>query len=443
MKFPFLLLVLCGTLSYGQLQFSSAKITDSGDTPENYTGIVVENYADGHPKLWRQEKNGKADGLWQEWYPNGKLRYRAWWKNGLGNGKWEYFYPNGQLRSASFYIKDIAQGIMTSYHENGQIAQQSVYIDGRLDGIVYDYDANGIILSRKRYANGSQIIDEPVLFQPGVIATETANEWDITFTPDGNKAYFTRRLLDNTPQKIYQTVKDSQGNWSTPIIASFSTDRDEGAFITPNGQYFFFASCRPMDKKAPDNTLDMNIWMMTKTAIGWSSPKPLPDTINKRRTVEDAWPKHYEAGPSMDRNGHLFYWTKSSVADVANLYQTIMQRNSTFSQPLELIPPSQNNGYDSGPVVSPDGNLLFFVSSNRSESYGREDLYFSRLKEGIWSEPKNLGPVVNSDHNEGTPRFSPDGKYFFFSSDRGDNFDSSGERIWSIYFMETQFLILD
>lgn len=439
----FIFFFLTTSVALGQYQFSSTEISQAENKPDNYTGVVIEKYADGHPKLWRQEKDGKADGLWKEWYPNGNLRYRAWWKNGLGNGKWEYFYANGQLRSESFYLDDIAQGLYTSYHINGQVAQQSVYLNGQLDGFLFEYDVDGVLLSRKRYQNGIQLIDEPILFQPGTIATEDANEWEITFTPDNQTAYFTRRLTDGSSQKIYKTSKDESGNWSEPIIASFSTDRDEGGFISPDGKYFFFASCRPLGVSSPKNELDMNIWVMTKTPSGWSQPQPVADSINKERMLDEEWPLHYETGPTIDANGNLYYWTKSSTNRSSNLYTSRMGNDGSFSSPVELIPPSHNQGFDSGPMISPDGDLLFFVSSNRSESFGREDLYYSRLEDGMWSNPKNLGPVVNSNHNEGAPRFSPDGKYFFFTSDRAENFDASGERIWSIYYMETQFLTVE
>jgi len=445
MKMMIYTLLFCSTCSasFGQMLFSSSPIVQAEDKPGAYTGIVVEQYADGHPKLWRQEKNGKANGLWQEWYPNGTLRYRAWWKDGLGNGKWEYFYANGQLRSESFYINDIAQGLAVSYHMNGQVAQQTTYLNGQLDGLVCTYDVNGMLISRKRYQAGIQVIDEPILFQAGRIATDTANEWDITFTPDNQTAYFTRRLTDGTSQKIYQTSKDDRGNWTEPVVAPFSTHRDEGGFISPNGKYFFFGSCRPIDDTSPAHDLDMNIWMMTQTDAGWSPPQPLPSSINKKRTDNDEWPRNYETGPTIDAKGNLYYWTQSSTNRSTNLYTSRMTDDGTFSTPVELIPPSHNQGFDSGPVISPDGTLLCFVSSNRIESFGKEDLYYSRWNGSVWSAPKNLGPVINSNYNEGAPRFSPDGKYFLFSSDRAENFDASGERIWSIYYMETQFLTIE
>jgi hypothetical protein len=393
--------------------------------------------------MWRKEKDGQADGLWKEWYINGNLKYRANWKNGLGHGKWEYFYPNGQLESVSFYIRDQAQGLYLSYHTNGQLAKSSIYLNGQLDGEVLEYDQNGTQTRRTFYKSGEVVVDKPTLFLPGIISTEEANEWDITFTPDLQTAYFTRRLTDGSPQKIYQSKKLPNGSWSKPEVAAFSIDRDEGAFVSPDGSQLIFASCRPINPDGGVQDLDMNLWSMDKTNTGWSEPKQLTGTVNKERMANDKWPEHYEAGPTIDQQGNLYYWTKSSTANVSNLYRAFKNKKDNFSSTEELIPPSSNQGFDSTPVVTPDGQYLFFASSNRNGSYGQEDLYYTRLTDDQWSEPKNLGSIINSQFNESAPRFSPDGKYFFFASDRTGKVDQTGEPIWSIYYIETQYLILE
>ncbi|MCY1635220.1 TolB family protein [Marinifilum sp. D737] len=45
---------------------------------------------------------------------------------------------------------------------------------------------------------------------------------------------------------------------------------------------------------------------------------------------------------------------------------------------------------------------------------GASDLYISFNVNDKWSEPKNLGSLINTDANEYGPFFSPDNKYLFF-----------------------------
>ncbi len=429
-------------LSIGQIQVPVQVAKASEIDLKTYTGIISEQYANGSPSIWKNLVNGKAEGRWLEWYPNGVLRYRAYWKNGLGNGLWEYFYPNGQLRSESFYIDDITQGIFKSYHENGQLKYNATFINGKKVGVESTYKANGVLLSRKRYENGIQRIDEPVIFQEGIISMKNENEWGINFMPDGERAYFTRRDTKTGKKRIYTTNKTSNG-WSKPSIASFSTHEDEAPFINSDASKLFFASYRPLPDGSTSEKMDMNIWVMDKITNGWSAPKPLSSVINKSMTEGNVWPANYEAGPMTDAKGNLYFWTKGIKNNASNLYVSNLKNDGTYGKPIELFPPSSKKNFDTSPQLSPDGTILFFGSDDRYDGYGGGDIYYSVKKGDGWSIPKNLGPVVNSSQSEGSPSFSPDGKYFYFSSNRGDTKDTNGERIWNLYYMETRFLMIE
>jgi Tol biopolymer transport system component len=54
-----------------------------------------------------------------------------------------------------------------------------------------------------------------------------------------------------------------------------------------------------------------------------------------------------------------------------------------------------------------------------------------------------MGIAINSYSDDSFPSFSPDGKYFFFSSNRAGNKDASGELTWDLYYMETKFLTIE
>ncbi|MEM6879639.1 MAG: hypothetical protein AAF544_13815, partial [Bacteroidota bacterium] len=93
------------------------------------------------------------------------------------------------------------------------------------------------------------------------------------------------------------------------------------------------------------------------------------------------------------------------------------------------------------PVVSPDGDYLFFNSFGAPGGSGGEDIFVSKRLDDGWSKAQPIGPKVNSIHEESGPRLSRDGKYFFFS--RADNLGDYEYGEWSIYFIETDALGLD
>jgi tetratricopeptide (TPR) repeat protein len=63
------------------------------------------------------------------------------------------------------------------------------------------------------------------------------------------------------------------------------------------------------------------------------------------------------------------------------------------------------------------------ISSSRggtsdNPNYGETDIYMSKkLPTGKWSEPKNLGPNINTKYKEEFPQFSEDGKTLYFASE--------------------------
>lgn len=70
--------------------------------------------------------------------------------------------------------------------------------------------------------------------------------------------------------------------------------------------------------------------------------------------------------------------------------------------------------------VSPDGRTYYF-SSNRPGGYGGKDLYRAMLDDkNEWSVIENLGPSINTEFDEDAPFIHPDNKTLYFSS-KGHN----------------------
>jgi outer membrane protein OmpA-like peptidoglycan-associated protein len=67
-------------------------------------------------------------------------------------------------------------------------------------------------------------------------------------------------------------------------------------------------------------------------------------------------------------------------------------------------------------AISPDEKYLI-SGLRRSESFGDRDLYVAfRIPDGSYSKPKNLGPIINSAGNEGSPFLAADNKTLYFNS---------------------------
>ncbi len=63
----------------------------------------------------------------------------------------------------------------------------------------------------------------------------------------------------------------------------------------------------------------------------------------------------------------------------------------------------------------PGENVLYF-SSDKPGGYGGKDLYrVQKMPDGTWSEPFNLGPNINTEHDEDAPYVAADGTLYFAS----------------------------
>jgi hypothetical protein len=95
------------------------------------------------------------------------------------------------------------------------------------------------------------------------------------------------------------------------------------------------------------------------------------------------------------------------------------RRFSDWSEPVNLGPIVNSLSSDQQPAISKNGLSLYFTS-NRPGGLGGFDLQVAQRKsvDDPWGPPVNLGPTVNTTSNEGNPAFSRDGLLMFFQSDR-------------------------
>jgi ankyrin repeat protein len=145
-----------------------------------------------------------------------------------------------------------------------------------------------------------------------------------------------------------------------------------------------------------------NIWVWDKSPDGWTNPRPLAGEINDL-------PQHWQF--SVDRAGHVYFATTVSGSSGADIYVSRLV-NGCYAKPENLGPAINTTAEDEFPHVSPDGSYLLF---------GRdEDVYVSfRQPDGRWGEARPLGPEVNTPGMELLPRVSPDGRHLFYFGEGG------------------------
>src|SRR5581483_7878666 len=255
-------------------------------------------------------------------------------------------------------------------------------------------------------------LTEPRIFGEGVISTNDYERGG-TFTPDGREFYFTKRAVPG----YFWTICFSRfenGKWSTPEVASFSGQYlDADPFISSDGSKLFFASARPIDDKPKR---DFDIWVVNRTSKGWSEPRNLGAPVNTAAS---------ESYPTLTKNGTLYFCSgRPDGKGLLDIYRSRLV-DGKYTEPENLGDTINTPSSEAYPFIAPDESYLIFTSYYREDEiygnghrYVRGDLYISLMQDGKWTEPRHLDPPINTGAFEGCPTISPDGKYFFFTSER-------------------------
>ena len=126
-----------------------------------------------------------------------------------------------------------------------------------------------------------------------------------------------------------------------------------------------------------------------------------------------------------------------------------MRRSRTLLVPIVLTtlsasaiagtaPPIDTEQSKADTFVAPTESYLIF-SSNDREGYGSSDLFVAfRTPDGGWSEPRNMGPVINTEELEFCPMVSPDGRWLSFSRRYGESWPTTTDA--EIYWMDASII---
>ena len=250
----------------------------------------------------------------------------------------------------------------------------------------------------------------PEIFAPGIISTEAA-EGCSYFSKDGSLFLFVRA---RSAQDGIFIMEQKEGVWSKPRLASFSSGRYDWDFtLAPDSKTVLVSSGRPI-RKGGSPVRDYYIWMTERTGDVWSEPTLLPSPVNTG---------HHDSYPCVTEDGTLYFFSRRDGGmGLGDIYKS-RKTNGQYAEVENLGAPVNTEYHEVDPFVVPDESYMIFCS-NRPGGYGKDDLYVTfRKKDGSWTEPINMGEKINSPFQEYIPSVSPDGKYFFFTTNKSGNRD--------------------
>lgn len=223
------------------------------------------------------------------------------------------------------------------------------------------------------------------------------HEFVPVISPDGKTLFFSRyNHPDNIGRDRLEDIWESKidkktGEWikSFPVHSLNNDGENEVLSVSPDGNQLLLAG--KYNSKGKYSGAGLSI--TNRTSNGWTNPKAL-----KIYGFENDHSK-MSACLSNDEKYLIFAANGKGSFGSTDLYVSSYLDDETWSIPLNLGPAINTQYKEETPFLASDGKTLFF-SSDGMPGYGKGDIFMTKRLDDTWrnwSDPKNLGPVVNSE----------------------------------------------
>lgn len=124
------------------------------------------------------------------------------------------------------------------------------------------------------------------------------------------------------------------------------------------------------------------------------------------------------AHPAITADGKTLYFSSDRTGGQGgtDLYVTVRDQNGVWTEPKNLGPVVNTRFDEKFPFIGYDGTLYY--SSNALDGLGGMDVYKTRFENGQWSKPENMGAPVNSSNDDFTFIMDSTNKHGYFASNR-------------------------
>ncbi|MEY3444182.1 MAG: outer membrane protein, partial [Bacteroidota bacterium] len=234
-------------------------------------------------------------------------------------------------------------------------------------------------------------------------------------TPDGQSLYITRQGHPNNMgnvdfQDIYVSKRNPDGTWgeATNIGAPLNnTDNNAVAAITPDGQTLLL-----LNKFKEGAAPEVGVSYARKIGETWGTPvgQDIDNFYNRSTYGEYALAA---SGKTM-----ILAIQRDNGVGGKDLHVSFLKPDGAWTEPQNMGVVVNTAGGESTPFLAADDATLYF-STNGRVGYGSKDMYMTRRLDSTWtnwSEPQNLGPLLNTPAWDAYYSIPASGDYAYFVS---------------------------
>ncbi len=283
-------------------------------------------------------------------------------------------------------------------------------------------DAIGISTSTQPIIAKINVIQEPnikVKSKPenlGVGVNSEFQEIAPMVTPDGKTIYFTRSKHPNNvgnPEKqdVWYAEIQGDGKFSEAknMGSPVNTYHHNSSFsITPDGNSMLLNNIYNTD-----GSLEKGLSITTKQANGkWGKPQTL--------TIDDYYNKNEYSEFCLSQDGKILMMTVQRADSYGgkDIYFSRNKGDNSWTQPVNLGKVVNTASSETSPFLASDGKALYYSTGGFS-GYGSNDIFVTRRLDESWtnwSEPQNLGPEINTPEWDAYFTITAKADYAYYTS---------------------------
>ncbi len=240
--------------------------------------------------------------------------------------------------------------------------------------------------------------------------------------PDGKTLYFTRcyhkdNLGSSDRQDVWASTLAPDGSWQEAVnLGAPINNAGDNAIgsLSVDGRTMYL-----LNVYQPNGNQTYGFSRSMRTKAGWSFPQEfkVKNIAQLSRKDED---QVIETEFTVSGDGNTMVLSvrrKNSIGD-RDLYVSFRQSDGSWSEPKHLGPTINTADFESAPFLAADGRTLYFTSGG-FPGYGRGDIFVTRRLDDTWTnwtEPENLGPAINTPEWDGYFTIPASGEYAYLSS---------------------------
>ncbi len=235
-------------------------------------------------------------------------------------------------------------------------------------------------------------------------------------TPDGKTLFFTREKHEQNigklkKQDVWMSRIMPDGTWGEAenIKEPINTDEHNAvSTISADGKTIYLVNIY-----MPDGTYRAGLSKSKRNHTGWEFPK--------EEKITDYYNSNSYTEFSLAPNGKVLVMAcqRKDTKGNKDLYVSFLKPDGVWSKPLNMGTNINTAENESTPFVAADSKTIYFSTAG-FPGYGDNDIFVSRRLDSTWtnwSEPENIGDLINTSKWDGYFTIPASGEYAYLSSE--------------------------